>query len=67
MGSLESELVATYGDRVQVSPHKYTGPTGHSLTVEQGERALVYETDGERVTSWRAGRLPEVKWVEGCS
>ena len=67
VGSLESELVAAYGDRVQVSPHKYTGPQGHYLTVEQGARALIYETDGTRVTSWRAGRLPEVKWVEGCS
>jgi hypothetical protein len=67
VGSLESEVIAAYGDRVQVSPHKYTGPRGHYLTVEQGERALIYETDGTRVISFRAGRLPEVKWVEGCS
>ena len=28
---------------------------------------LVFETDGERVTRYRAGRLPEVEWVEGCA
>jgi hypothetical protein len=30
-------------------------------------KALVFETDGNRVTMFRGGRLPEVKWVEGCS
>jgi hypothetical protein len=29
-------------------------------------KALVFETDGKHVTMFRAGRLPEVKWVEGC-
>jgi hypothetical protein len=30
-------------------------------------KAIVFETNGKTVTNFRAGRLPEVKWVEGCS
>jgi hypothetical protein len=30
-------------------------------------KEIVFETDGKRVTMFRAGRLPEVEWVEGCS
>ena len=28
---------------------------------------LIFETDGQRVTEYRAGLLPAVEWVEGCS
>ncbi|WP_255327297.1 hypothetical protein [Synechocystis sp. PCC 7509] len=28
---------------------------------------LVFETDGKRVLSFRAGKLPEVEYVEGYS
>ena len=28
---------------------------------------VVFETDSQRVTRYRAGRLPEVEYVEGCS
>jgi hypothetical protein len=27
---------------------------------------IVFETDGQRVTRFRAGRLPAVQYVEGC-
>lgn len=67
VGSPESEVKRVYRDRVEVSPHKYTGPEGHYLTIAQGEFAIVFETDGTRVTGYRAGRLPEVAWVERCS
>ena len=30
-------------------------------------RQLVFETDGRVVTAFRAGMLPMVRWVEGCS
>jgi hypothetical protein len=67
VGSLESEVRLAYGDRVKVSPHKYTGPQGHYLTVEQGDFAIIFETDGTGVTTFRAGKRPEVGWVERCS
>jgi uncharacterized membrane protein len=66
VGSAESAVRQVYGDRVTVSPHKYT--TGSYLTVvADGPYRLVFETDGERVARYRVGRLPEVEWVEGCS
>src|SRR5262245_56108349 len=66
VGSPESDVLRAYGDRVEASPHKYAAP-GHYLTVANGDSAIVFETDGTRVTRFRAGRLPEVAWVERCS
>ena len=38
------------------------------MTVEARDGvAIIFETDGAEVTSFRAGRLPPVRWVEGCS
>ncbi len=66
VGSTERAVREAYGGRVTVSPHKYT--TGSYLTVAaDGAYRLVFETDGEIVTRYRVGRLPEVEWVEGCS
>jgi hypothetical protein len=28
---------------------------------------IVFETDGKKVTRWRAGLLPQVEFVEGCA
>jgi hypothetical protein len=51
---------------LRVEPHKYTD--GHYLVVEGNPgRRLVFETDGARVTRYRAGAIPQVDWVEGCS
>ena len=70
IGEAETRVVEIYRDRVTVTPHKYTGPTGHYLTVSpagDNVRRIVFETDGQRVTKYRVGRLPAVEWVEGCS
>lgn len=68
VGSSEADVLEAYAGRVTLSAHKYTGPEGHYLTVELREEfAIVFETDGTRVTRYRAGRRPEVGWVEGCS
>ena len=32
-----------------------------------GKFAYVFETDGKRVTNFRAGKFPEVEYIEGCS
>lgn len=70
VGQSEADAQRRYDDRLQVSDHKYvTG--GHYLTLvptdpdDAGYR-LVVETDGTAVTGLRAGRLPEVEYVEGC-
>lgn len=62
--------MATETPRVRVEPHKYTD--GRYFIVLAGTGAdsvmrLVFETEKGRVTRFRAGRNPEVQWVEGCS
>ena len=55
---------------IRVEPHAYTGPEGHYLVyLAPVVRmfAVVFETDGTRVTTYRAGRQPEVMYVEGCA
>ena len=70
VGDSEDKVQSVYDGDVQVEPHKYI-EGGHYMTVmgdsASAGKALVFETDGKRVTAFRAGRLPEVKWVEGCS
>src|SRR3954467_6902593 len=70
IGDSEDRVKSVYGDDLQVEPHKYI-EGGHYMTVlgdsASAGKALVFETDGKRVTAFRGGRLPEVKWVEGCS
>ena len=69
IGDTEERIKSIYGDELKVTPDKYI-PGGHNLTVmgdsASAGKALVFVTDGQRVTMFRAGRLPEVEWVEGC-
>jgi len=70
IGDAEARVRKLYAGRVTETPHKYT--SGRYLTVTPAAPAdsafrLVFETDGAKVTRFRAGRLPEVEWVEGCS
>jgi hypothetical protein len=70
IGDTEERLRSLYGDDAVVTPHKYI-EKGHYFTVHGDSasrgKALVFETDGQKVTMFRAGRLPEVGWVEACS
>jgi hypothetical protein len=70
IGDPEARIVSLYGGRVEARPHKYTD--GKYLVVSGTDPAdrnhrLVFETDGEKVTRYRAGALPQVEWVEGCA
>lgn len=70
VGDREAAVLAKYRGRVTVTPHNYSGPQWHYLTVRPPGDTLhriVFETDGARVQNFRVGRLPEVEWVEGCS
>lgn len=70
VGDTESAVILLYQGRVEVQPHKYTGPTGHYLVVTPPDDALhrlIFETDGERILRYRAGRIPAVQFVEGCA
>ena len=69
IGDSEKRIIALYdAGSVEVTPSKYTA--GHDITIQQregtGSIRYVYQTDGKRVTRFRAGRMPEVGYVEGC-
>ncbi len=69
LGSTEQQLREPYADRLMVSPHEYDD--GHYFTVTPVAPAdsayrLIFETNGRTVTSYRAGLLPAVGWIEGC-
>ncbi len=70
IGDSEARVRDAYGSRLTVQPHKYV-PNGHYMTIspipptDTGLR-LIFETDGARVTTYRAGRVPEVQMVEHC-
>lgn len=70
IGDTEARVQKAYRGRIRVEPHKYE--QGHYLIVGPAIQAdsgfeLVFETDGQRVTRYRAGQVPEVELVEGCS
>lgn len=67
VGETESDVFTAYPGRVEVSDHEYQ--EGHYLTIYSADResALVFDTDGTAIRSFRVGRLPEVLHVEGCS
>jgi hypothetical protein len=70
VGDDEEDVMALYVGRVSVTPHKYTD--GHYLTItpvnpDDSLYRIVFETKGGLITRYRAGRLPQVEYVEGCS
>jgi hypothetical protein len=69
VGAAEAEVKATLGKGVAVTPHKYVAPDGNYLTLWSADkkRAVRFETLQGKVTSFYAGRKPEVEFVEGCS
>jgi hypothetical protein len=70
VGDDEARIKRLYPGQVTVTPHKYEN--GHYLTVTPQGAAdkrfrIIFETAGGRVTRYRAGILPSVEYVEGCS
>jgi hypothetical protein len=67
LGSSEDEVKQAYGDRVVVKPNKYD-PSWHYLIVDEPDHqlAIIFETNGRKVTSMRAGEYPSVGYTEGC-
>lgn len=69
VGDSEARIRSLYVGRLSMEPHKYA--QGRYLIVTPRAPAdstyrIVFETDGRVVTKYRAGRLPEVQWVERC-
>lgn len=67
VGASEQAVIAAYGEAAKTAPHKYV-EGGHTLRIAgPGDTALVFETGEGKVTTLRAGRVPFVDYVEGCS
>lgn len=68
VGDTEDQLKRLYRDQLSVTPQKYT--EGHYLTVTPNAAdstyAIVFETTDGKVRRFRAGRRPQVEYVEGC-
>jgi hypothetical protein len=71
IGDTEAKIKSLYPGKIKVTPHKYvTGGNYLTFTPDSPNYKnyrVVFETDGNRVTQYRAGKLPEVEFVEGCS
>ena len=70
VGMTEADVLHRYANRLRVTPHKYVSD-GHYLTQMPASPAdsayrIIFETDGSRVTRYRAGLEPHVENVEGC-
>ena len=68
VGDTEERVKALF-PQAEVTPHKYVAPDGSYLTVWASSRkaAVRFETYQGKVTSFYAGRVPEVEYVECCS
>jgi hypothetical protein len=69
VGSSVDSVIAAFGEQLQVSPHKYQWESGWKyLTVAPDSmHRVVFEVDSHSVRTYRAGLLPAVEYVEGCS
>jgi len=71
IGSTEQEIKDLFPGIITVTDHNYIAG-GHYLTLTPTAESLkddrvVFETDGQVVTSFRAGKTPQVEYVEGCA
>jgi hypothetical protein len=64
IGTTEEELAKLYPS-ARTEPHHYT--EGHYVVVRRGPSGFVFETEGNRVTTFRCGEPSATSLVEGCS
>jgi len=67
VGATENDVKKAYGFSLKINPHKYD-ENGHYLVVKSssGRYAIVFETDGVRVTDIHVGLESSAQYVEGC-
>jgi hypothetical protein len=71
VGDSEPRIVGLYGSRIDVRQHHYRPAGAHYLVYSPAdaldrEYQLLFETDGAKVTQFRAGLRTAVEQVEGC-
>lgn len=70
VGANVAHIRALYPN-VIARPHKYLDEGDYLIVMPHAPadtmRWILFETLGDTVTGMRAGLLPEIRWVEGCS
>lgn len=70
IGSTEDAIRAAYGQHLTIQLHKYQWEAGwrYFIYIPPGDslNAIVFETDGKVVRSFRVGRRPQVEYAERC-
>jgi hypothetical protein len=71
-GSTEAEVIRRYPGQIRIEDHPYDGPGSHYLIYGPADPAdtgfgMIFETDGHRVTRYRAGLHGAVELIEGCA
>lgn len=70
IGHTEARVLEAYRGQVTVESHPYGGPVWHYLIVDPPGDTLhrmIFETDGTKVASFRAGLREAVDLIEGCA
>lgn len=69
IGSSESDLMRIYGDSIVKQDNPYRGyDMTYTETISPGVVSkIVFSTDGRTVQVYRAGIVPAVDYIEGCS
>lgn len=69
VGDPESRAVEVYGRGLEVEPHHYIPEDGHYLTLLSRDRkfGIRFETEDGKITSYYAGTVEAISYIEGCS
>lgn len=71
VGQTEQQVIKRYANQLKVTRHHYDEKGHYLIFVPKDKRdkgyRMLFETDGRKITEFRAGKLPEVEFVEGCS
>lgn len=67
-GDSEAHARSIYSVRLKVTPHAYTAPEGHYLTMRSadGKYGIRFETDRGKIVRYYAGRVDAISFIEGC-
>jgi hypothetical protein len=70
VGVSAARIDSLYPGRVRRMPHKYEANGAYLVVLAEAPadtmNRIVFETDGRLVKSYRAGRFPQVEYVERC-
>lgn len=69
VGDSETFVRRRFGVRLRIEPHIYTNGSYLEYVPRDRRdrnRRVIFETTSGKVTQFRAGRLPEVRRIEGC-